>query len=77
MGQISIEIDTGNKLRYLWLPGGALCLYHVLATTIVYLQGNARLEKVVFCLFGKESLMAFAKELESQLQCCKDSTSSF
>jgi O-acetyl-ADP-ribose deacetylase (regulator of RNase III) len=43
------------------------CARIMLATTIGYLQGNTGLETVVFCLFSRESLMVFAKELESQL----------
>jgi len=39
----------------------------MLSNTIEYLKGETQLEKVVFCLFGKESLEVFKKELEKEL----------
>ena len=39
----------------------------MLSNTIDYLKGKTSLEKVIFCLFGKESLEVFKKELEKEL----------
>jgi O-acetyl-ADP-ribose deacetylase (regulator of RNase III) len=43
------------------------CAGVMLAVVIDYLQGDTGLEKVVFCLYGKENLAVFMKELESRL----------
>lgn len=36
----------------------------MLGTTIDYLQGESNLERVIFCLFGRESFEVFRKRLE-------------
>jgi hypothetical protein len=36
----------------------------MLETTISYLKGTTGLEKVVFCLFGRDSYDVFANRLE-------------
>ncbi len=39
------------------------CAEIMLATTVEYLRGKAGLERVVFCLFGRESFDVFARQL--------------
>jgi len=43
------------------------CAKIMLSTTIEYLNGETKLERVVFCLYGKKSFEVFQKELEVQL----------
>ncbi|MHC4170442.1 MAG: macro domain-containing protein, partial [Planctomycetota bacterium] len=40
------------------------CARIMLETTISYLKGTTGLEKVVFCLFGRDSYDVFANRLE-------------
>ncbi|MCL0068795.1 macro domain-containing protein [Thermodesulfovibrionales bacterium] len=40
----------------------------MLNTAINYLKGETNLKKVIFCLFGKDSLNVFEKELKAQLE---------
>jgi O-acetyl-ADP-ribose deacetylase (regulator of RNase III) len=72
----SLHLADDNQLRSVAFPAISAgifgypverCARIMLATTIGYLQGETSLEKVVFCLFGRETLMVFTKELESQL----------
>jgi O-acetyl-ADP-ribose deacetylase (regulator of RNase III) len=72
----SLHLADTNQLRSIAFPAISTgifgypvecCARIMLVTTIDYLQGDTGLEKVVFCLFGRETLMVFAKELESQL----------
>lgn len=42
------------------------CAQIMLSAAIEHLQGNTRLERVVFCLFGRDSYGSFARELERQ-----------
>ncbi len=37
----------------------------MLATTVAYLQGPTRLEKVTYCLYERETLAIFEKEVKS------------
>jgi O-acetyl-ADP-ribose deacetylase len=41
------------------------CAAIMLATTVEYLRGVTRVEKVVFCLFDKETLSRFENELKN------------
>jgi len=43
------------------------CAKIMLSATISYLQGNTQLERVVFCLFGKDAFETFRKTLEELL----------
>lgn len=43
------------------------CAKIMLANTIDYLKGETNIEKVIFCLYGKDSFETFKKELEKQL----------
>jgi O-acetyl-ADP-ribose deacetylase (regulator of RNase III) len=43
------------------------CAEIMLQTTIDYLNGQTNLEKVVFCLFGRESYEIFANQLKREL----------
>jgi O-acetyl-ADP-ribose deacetylase (regulator of RNase III) len=40
----------------------------MLRTAIEYLQGQTGLERVVFCLFGKESYQVFESRLQQEIQ---------
>ena len=42
------------------------CAEIMLKTTIDYLKGQTGLEKVVFCLFGRDSYEAFTRRLEKE-----------
>ena len=42
------------------------CARIMLSAAIEHLQGNTSLERVVFCLFGRDSYGSFARELERQ-----------
>ncbi len=41
------------------------CAQIMIATTLEYLRADTKIEKVIFCLFGKESYEAFKKELSN------------
>lgn len=43
------------------------CAEIMLQTTIDYLKGQTGLEKVIFCLFGRESYEVFAKQLKQEI----------
>jgi O-acetyl-ADP-ribose deacetylase (regulator of RNase III) len=51
-----------NKIGGTFVGGAEI----MLKTTIEYLQGQTGLEKVVFCLFGRDSYEVFAKQLEKE-----------
>ncbi len=72
----SLQLADGNHLQSVAFPAISTgifgyplerCARVMLAATIGYLEGETGLEKVVFCLYGKENLAAFMKELESRL----------
>ena len=44
------------------------CAEIMLRTTIDYLEGQTGLERVVFCLFGKESYQVFENRLQQEMQ---------
>jgi O-acetyl-ADP-ribose deacetylase (regulator of RNase III) len=43
------------------------CTKIMLRTTIEYLEGQTGLEKVIFCLFGRDSFEVFEKQLEQEI----------
>jgi O-acetyl-ADP-ribose deacetylase (regulator of RNase III) len=43
------------------------CAKIMLQTTIDYLKGQTRLEKVIFCLFGRDSYEVFEKQLKQEI----------
>jgi len=43
------------------------CAEIMLKTTIDYLKGKTDLEKVVFCLFGRDSYQVFANQLKQEI----------
>ncbi|MBA7478363.1 O-acetyl-ADP-ribose deacetylase [subsurface metagenome] len=43
------------------------CARIMLQTTIEYLKGQTNIEKVVFCLFGRESYKVFEKQLKQEI----------
>ena len=43
------------------------CAQIMLSTTIEYLRGESKLERVVFCLYGERAYRAFEEELRRQL----------
>ena len=43
------------------------CAQIMLKTTIDYLKGKTGLQKVVFCLFGRENYNVFANQLKNQI----------
>jgi O-acetyl-ADP-ribose deacetylase (regulator of RNase III) len=42
------------------------CAQIMLGTTIEYLKGSTGLEKVVFCLFGRDSFDVFVNQLQKE-----------
>jgi O-acetyl-ADP-ribose deacetylase (regulator of RNase III) len=42
------------------------CAEIMLRTVIDYLQGQTKLQRVVFCLYGQESYEVFARQLEQE-----------
>lgn len=72
----SLQLADDNHLQSIALPAISTgifgypverCASVMLAVTIDYLKGDTGLEKVVFCLYGKENLAVFTKKLESRL----------
>jgi O-acetyl-ADP-ribose deacetylase len=68
----SLTVAEENKLRSLSFPavGAGIfgfplkrCAHIMLSATIEVLKGETGIEKVVFCLFGKESYQVFVNEL--------------
>jgi len=43
------------------------CAEIMLKTTMVYLKGKTGLEKVIFCLFGRDSYNVFEKQLKQEM----------
>ena len=72
----SLKLADQNNLKSLAFPAISTGIFGfpmdraakiMLETTIDYLKGKTGLEKVIFCLFGKESFGVFEKELKNQL----------
>ena len=71
----SLKVADENNLKSISFPAISTgifgfpigrCAEIMLKTTIEYLQGQTGLEKVVFCLFGRDSYEVFAKQLEKE-----------
>jgi O-acetyl-ADP-ribose deacetylase (regulator of RNase III) len=71
----SLKAADSNNLKSISFPAISTgifgfpierCATIMLRTTIDYLKGQTRLEKVVFCLFGRDSYEVFANQLERE-----------
>ena len=71
----SLKVADENNLKSISFPAISTgifgfpigrCAEIMLKTTIEYLQGQTGLEKVVFCLFGRDSYEVFANQLEKE-----------
>ncbi|OHB82069.1 MAG: O-acetyl-ADP-ribose deacetylase [Planctomycetes bacterium RBG_19FT_COMBO_48_8] len=71
----SLKVADENNLKSISFPAISTgifgfpigrCAEIMLKTTIDYLKGQTRLEKVVFCLFGRDSYEVFAGRLEQE-----------
>jgi len=72
----SLKVAEENNLKSISFPAISTgifgfpikrCARIMLETTIRYLKGPTSLEKVVFCLFGRDSYDVFARRLEQEL----------
>jgi len=71
----SLKLADENHLKSISFPAISTgifgfpieqCAEIMLKTTIDYLKGQSSLEKVVFCLFGRNSYDVFANQLEKE-----------
>ena len=71
----SLKLADKHGLKSIALPaigGGRFgfplerCARVMLSTVIPYLKSESGLEKVVFCVFGKENFDTFHRELQAQ-----------
>jgi len=71
----SLKVADENHLKSISFPAISTgifgfpigrCAEIMLKTTIGYLEGQTGLEKVVFCLFGRDSYEVFASQLEKE-----------
>lgn len=71
----SLKVADENHLKSISFPAISTgifgfpierCAEIMLKTTIEYLEGQTGLEKVVFCLFGRDSYNVFQKQLERE-----------
>ncbi len=72
----SLKVADENNLKSISFPAISAgifgfpiesCAEIMLKTTIDYLKGQTGLEKVVFCLFGRDSYQVFAKQLKQEI----------
>jgi O-acetyl-ADP-ribose deacetylase (regulator of RNase III) len=72
----SLKLADENNLKSISFPAIsagifgfpiARCAEIMLKTTIDYLKGQTGLEKVVFCLYGRDSYEVFASRLEQEV----------
>jgi O-acetyl-ADP-ribose deacetylase (regulator of RNase III) len=72
----SLKLADENSLKSISFPAISAgifgfpierCAEIMLKTTIDYLKGNTNLEKVVFCLFGRDSYQVFANQLNRDI----------
>jgi len=70
----SLKVADENALKSIAFPAISTgifgfpiqrCAEIMLATTIEYLRGKTGLERVVYCLFGRDSYDVFARQLET------------
>ncbi len=73
----SLKVADENKLKSIAFPAISTgifgfpmdrCAKIMLSTTIDYLSKDTGLEKVVFCLWGKEAYSVFENELKQQME---------
>ncbi|MEK7996893.1 MAG: macro domain-containing protein [Planctomycetota bacterium] len=71
----SLKVADENRLKSIAFPAVSTgifgfpierCAAIMLGTTIEYLKGQTGLQKVVFCLFGRDSYDVFANQLEQE-----------
>lgn len=71
----SLKVADENRLKSIAFPAISTgifgfpierCAAIMLGTTIEYLKGQTGLQKVVFCLFGRDSYDVFANQLEQE-----------
>ncbi len=71
----SLKLADENNLKSISFPAISTgifgfplgrCAEIMLKTTIDYLKGRTGLEKVIFCLFGRDSYEVFANQLERE-----------
>jgi len=71
----SLKAADENRLKSIAFPAVSTgifgfpierCAAIMLGTTIEYLKGQTGLQKVVFCLFGRDSYDVFANQLEQE-----------
>ncbi len=72
----SLKLADENNLKSISFPAISAgifgfpiqsCAKIMLQTTIEYLNGKTRLQKVIFCLFGNDSYQVFAKQLKQEI----------
>ena len=72
----SLKVADRNHLKSIAFPAVSAgifgfpierCAAIMLGTTIEYLKGKTGLERVVFCLFGRDSYDVFARRLEREM----------
>ena len=72
----SLKVTEENHLKSVSFPAISAgifgfpiqrCAEIMLKTTIEYLKGQTGLEKVVFCLFGRESYQVFENQLKQEI----------
>ena len=72
----SLKVADENNLRSISFPAISSgifgfpierCAKIMLETTINYLKGSTGIERVVFCLFGRDSYEVFANRLEQEM----------
>lgn len=71
----SLKVAEENRLKSIAFPAISAgifgfpierCAAIMLETTIGYLKGRTGLQRVVFCLFGRDSYQVFANQLEKE-----------
>ena len=71
----SLKVAVENNLKSISFPAISTgifgfpigrCAEIMLKTTIDYLKGQTSMERVVFCLFGRDSYEVFANQLEKE-----------
>jgi len=72
----SLKVADQNNLKSISFPAISAgifgfpierCAKIMLETTMSYLEGQTGLERIVFCLFGRDSYEVFEKRLEKEI----------